>query len=861
MRRRLRSGLAALAVAVAFGWVGAAQAGARVALVIGNSHYESLPPLKNAENDSRAVADVLRQAGFDVYSGADLTRLKFDEVMRQFFRAANGADAAIVYYSGHGVQVGGRNFLVPTDATLSTPYDIEQQTIDAADMHRYLAAHARAQLIFLDACRDNPFKIDKFWIADSLTPVAQTRGLARIGDSAGGSSLPANPVTGAIGSLLAYSTEPGAVALDGTGMLSPYTTAFVKYAATANLEVRQMLTMVRRDVIQQTQGRQIPWENSSLTEDVYLFRSPPPPIVQQMARVEAVAGKPGPMLLPEPRQPGGRDLRARIETAPDKGVVLLNGRRLTTGDIVSASDLRALVYDPGEAPAGSVSLMSYAVLDSWGQSSPGVAAITVAASPAAQVAQASQAEDAARRRVAEASAYLKSLDGKASTATIGVGPQPLGLSPPPADKEVAGLDVVVAATPDFGSLLIGDRPVAKGQRIALADASRLAFQPPVGSEKRSGRLALELPGGQAAAAVDLKPTMEACDAEAGAPLDLQGVARGRLPNEIDAKALEDCRSAAARQPDVARFRYQLGRALIAARKPAEARDQIAEAARRRHLRAIWEQGNFEAFGAFGKPDLAKAAALYQSCSTGGDPYCLFSYGKALFYGQGEAKNVSRGLELMLGAAELGHTYAMNEIGYVFTYGRNVEKDVERGLRFYEAGAARADIYSYNNLGLVYLRGAGRPADPAKAMDYFRKAADGGHPYAPTNIGRMYRDGVGVQADAQEAARWLALGAERGDYWGALDRGRIGLSGDRVEATRYLALAVWLNKLRDNTDPDRQAEQALKQAPAADKRKAAEALAAALGPEARQARSGDLDTRLADLAERAWKKRNPRYDLF
>ena len=216
---------------------------------------------------------------------------------------------------------------------------------------------------------------------------------------------------------------------------------------------------------------------------------------------------------------------------------------------------------------------------------------------------------------------------------------------------------------------------------------------------------------------------------------------------------------------------------------------------------------------------------------------------------------------MLGSAELGHTYAMNELGFVFTYGRNVEKDVERGLRFYEAGAARSDIYSYNNLGLVYLRGAGRPADPAKAMDYFRKAADGGHPYAPTNIGRMYRDGVGVPADVREAARWLAMGAERGDYWGALDRGRLALAGSGAEAAQYLALAVWLNRLRDNTDPDRQAEQALKAAPAADKRKAADALAALLGPGAPKARTGDIDARLADLAERAWKKRNPRYDLF
>ncbi|MBL8587853.1 MAG: sel1 repeat family protein, partial [Methylobacteriaceae bacterium] len=440
----------------------------------------------------------------------------------------------------------------------------------------------------------------------------------------------------------------------------------------------------------------------------------------------------------------------------------------------------------------------------------------------------------------------------------GFGATSLGLAAP-GDAQALAQDVEIAQTPDFGRVLIGDRPVAAGQRIALADASRLSFQAPIGSERRSGRIALRLPDSQVVAQLDVKPALDPCDAEAGAPLDLQGVTGGKLPNEIGPAALEACRAAAAREPGVARFQYQLGRALLAQRNPAEARQAIAEAARKRHMRAIWEQGNFYALGAFGAPDLAQAAAHYQSCAAGGDPYCLLSYGKALFYGQGVPANTTRGLELMLRSAELGHTYAMNELGFIFTYGRNITTDIERGLRFYESGADRTDIYSYNNLGLVYLRGAGRPADPARALDFFRKSAEGGHPYAPTNIGRMYRDGVGVPADPREAARWLAMGAERGDYWGALDRGR--LASDPSEAAGYLGLAVWLNKLRDNTDPDRQAEKLLAGLKDADKKKAASRLEAELGRDARAVKAANADLRLAALAERAWRKRNPRFDLF
>jgi TPR repeat protein len=223
-----------------------------------------------------------------------------------------------------------------------------------------------------------------------------------------------------------------------------------------------------------------------------------------------------------------------------------------------------------------------------------------------------------------------------------------------------------------------------------------------------------------------------------------------------------------------------------------------------------------------------------------------------------AEDRKTGLELMLRAAALGHTYAMNELGYIFLYGKGMPVNAERGIRFYEAAAERDDIYSLNNLGLVYLRGIGRRADPAKALVYFTRAAAGGHPFAPTNLGRMARDGIGGPKDPGAAARWLELAAERGDYWGALDRAR--MESEPAVAARFLALAVSLNRQDDNYDPDKQAEALLATIAPVDVNKALEQVAAALGA---AAVTPGLDPRaqLIDTQARAWRSRNPRFDLF
>lgn len=826
--------MAAAAALYAASGPSADAAARRVALVIGNAAYSTLPALENSVNDAEKVRDTLRDAGFETYFGANLTHLQVEDLLRKFFRDVDNADIATIYYSGHGVQVAGDNFIVPIDAKLATPYDIEQQTFKVGDIFNYLTAHSRAQLIFLDACRNNPFKANRYWIGDTLKNADVKVGLARANYG--------------VGSLIAFSTEPGAVAYDGNTTLSPYTTALVRHITAPNEEIRRALTLVRREVIKATDGMQVPWENSALVDDVYLMSSPPGPKVAQMVRLSAPPGERTVLKIPSPTRSSDDGLVVRVDTPPDHGKLWLDGKLLPARDL-SLDEFERLSFDANGLSLGAIGLMTYSVTDKWSQTAHGMAAITIeSARPAAPP---------PRDLTADASAALAKMASRGAAPTVAVGPVNLRLDASPIEGAPA---VFVERAPALGVLRLGERTLSARQQFAFADLAKLDYQPSVGAEGRRDNFALTLVGAKMAnATVALAPTLDACDREAASPLDLQGVGAGKLPNEIDAaRANEACHKAIAAYPGVARFGYQLGRALLAAGKTADAKNWIDEAASARHTRAAWELGNLETFGALGAADLTKANAYYKQCADAGDAYCLLAYGRNLYYGRGVAQDTRMALQLMLRAAALGHTYAMNELGYIFLYGKGQPVDAERGIRFYEAGAERGDIYSLNNLGLVYLRGLGRPADAAKALSYFTRASAGGHPFAPTNLGRMARDGVGGPKDLPAAQRWSELAAERGDYWGALDRA--GMESDNAVAAKFLALAVSLNRQDDNFDAEMEAQKALDKLPPTELKKALDDLAAALGAGS-IAPGATVEAQLIETQARAWRSRNPRFDLF
>jgi uncharacterized caspase-like protein len=247
--------LATLTTAMALSRV--AQGQERVALVVGNSKYISANAVPNAVNDARVMARALRDIGFVVADGYDLRRDGMERQIREFLRKSESARVALFFYAGHGLQVDGRNYLLPIDTKLEAASDLGFETIALDNILESLDGTSRTNIIILDACRNNPFAqsfASRFGAARSVTVLSGLAGYSNLGT----------------GTLIAFSTAPGAVALDGSGSNSPFTKALARHVRTPGVEVRQMLTRVRADVAAETGGRQIPWDNSSLLGEVYL---------------------------------------------------------------------------------------------------------------------------------------------------------------------------------------------------------------------------------------------------------------------------------------------------------------------------------------------------------------------------------------------------------------------------------------------------------------------------------------------------------------------------------------------------------------------------------------------------------------
>ena len=229
----------------------------RVALVIGNSEYLVSNKLPNSVNDASDIAAALRKLGFDVVEGKNLDRRGVDDAIRQFGRKLDRADLALFFYAGHGLQVNGRNYLVPIDAKLEQPGDLALDTVDMNTVLAQMEAEKRVNLIFLDACRDNP-------LSRSLARSLGTR------SAAVGTGLAA--VQSAIGTLIAYATQPDTVAFDGEGRNSPFTAALLRHILSPGLDIGVIMRRVRAEVIAVTREKQVPWDHSSLVGEVVLAR-------------------------------------------------------------------------------------------------------------------------------------------------------------------------------------------------------------------------------------------------------------------------------------------------------------------------------------------------------------------------------------------------------------------------------------------------------------------------------------------------------------------------------------------------------------------------------------------------------------
>src|SRR5713101_282955 len=235
----------------------------RIALVVGNSNYQHVPRLNNPANDARLMADTLRSLGFALVEGGaqiDLDKTSFDNAVRNFGRQLQGADVGLFYYAGHGLQVRGANYLVPVNANPVREADLDFELGDVGLVLRQMeGAGTRLNLIFLDACRNNPFG---------------GRGLR--GTESGLAQMQAPE-----GTLISFATQPGSVALDGTGSHSPFTIALARTIRKPGLGLFDAINEVGLAVKIATGGSQQPWFSTSPINGAFYFASapsgPPPP--------------------------------------------------------------------------------------------------------------------------------------------------------------------------------------------------------------------------------------------------------------------------------------------------------------------------------------------------------------------------------------------------------------------------------------------------------------------------------------------------------------------------------------------------------------------------------------------------------
>src|SRR5690242_12079256 len=234
----------------------AAKADRRVAFVVGNGSYTNVTQLPNPPVDAKAMAATLRNVGFDVVEGTNLTRDKMTEKLLDFGRKAQGADIAVFYYAGHGIAISGTNYLLPVDADIKSEMDVKLGTAINIDVTLdQTMGDAKVKLVFLDACRDNPFAA-KIKSTATRSVNVQT-GLAEMKSGEG--------------TLIAFATGPGQTALDGQeGQNSPFTRALIAHITQPGVEIQQAMTEVRAQVQEDTNKGQLPWGHTNLTGAVFL---------------------------------------------------------------------------------------------------------------------------------------------------------------------------------------------------------------------------------------------------------------------------------------------------------------------------------------------------------------------------------------------------------------------------------------------------------------------------------------------------------------------------------------------------------------------------------------------------------------
>jgi hypothetical protein len=358
MSGRGRLGFLIACLVLAAGVFGAdpATAERRLALVIGNATYENAAPLERPVADAAEVAAALGRLGFEVDLQTDLDGPALQDALRNFGYAAPSADVALFFFSGHGLSVAERSFLLPVDARLRRERDLIYEALPL-DLVLDETGQARGLgLVILDASRENPLGER---LRSALGPVGAQRvidGIGRIDEVPGET-------------LVAVSTRPGTTSIDLPGEPSPFVAALLEHLEEPGLELDFLFRKVRDNVLETTRRRQDPRTYDTLGAEPFYFRSQPnrPPVIGEIEplNVRDDAG-PTQLGLPRPSDPDGDEITIEVAGLPDHGLVSRDGQPLSVGDRLPADEVVGLRYEPERNFSGEAGMVDLMIEDAKG---------------------------------------------------------------------------------------------------------------------------------------------------------------------------------------------------------------------------------------------------------------------------------------------------------------------------------------------------------------------------------------------------------------------------------------------------------------------------------------------------------------
>ncbi len=746
-------GLAGAAVMVVL-WVSTAagamaqDVGKRVALIIGNSTYASVGVLPNPVNDAGAVAESFSRIGFDVTRLENLTLSGMRTALQDFESKVIGSEIAVVYYAGHGMEMGGQNYLIPVDARLSRDTHVVDEAVPLSRVLAAVQAATKLRVVLLDACRNNPFASQ---MQSTGATRAVSRGLARI-----------EPVGG--GTLIAYAAAEGTTADDGDASHSPFTSALLASVEEPGLEVRLLFGRVRDEVMNLTGGAQEPFVYNSLGgTPIYLL---PPAAVTPPPQANPNAVVP---------QINVDNVAAAYTAALGIGTIDAWDAFLRYHDNGFYADLaraaRAKLDPPliiGAVPPANNQQNNQA------QNDPGARCDALAAfeyDPQRPASVPGVTSAALKRNISEAETVCR----QAVQAYPGVARYLFQLGH---IYDVAG-DYAQAAplfrqAADKGSYQgMNDLGVLfqLGHGVAqdYTQARTLYQQAVVGNASDAMANLGNLYDQGLGVAEDLVESgrwyergaaLGNADAIAGLGYRYDN-GRGVPQDQPQARSWYE--KAALRGSTFAmnNLAYMFDWGIGGGADLTIARHWYGKAAELGNEFAMNNLGYAYENGRGVTQDYAQARAWYERAAAEGNAFAMTNLGALYANGRGVAQDYGQAFGWYSKAAELDNADAMKALGDHYYFARGVAQDFGQALGWYGKAAELANIDAMNALGDHYYNGNGVAQDFGQAFAWYQKAADGGNLEAMTSLGNMYDNGQGVAQNFDLARQWYEHAANQG----------------------------------------------------------------------------------------------------